>query len=142
MRTNPDVAALAAIDDDTLTVIIWHYHDDDVAGPGAAITLDLGGIPIRGGKPTLHHFRIDREHSNAFEAWKKMGSPANPSPEQYRSLELASQLAELEAPREVQVDGGKLSLKLTLPRQAVSLLRIDLSPKRVPARHGVSLFSE
>jgi xylan 1,4-beta-xylosidase len=130
VRADPDVAALAAIDGDKLTILIWHYHDDDVAGPDAAISLDLSGITSGAGKATLHHFRVDREHSNAFEAWKKIGSPANPSPEQYRSLERTSQLTEIEVPRDVQIEGGKLSLKLTLPRQAVSLLRLDLPPKR------------
>jgi xylan 1,4-beta-xylosidase len=126
VRTTPDVAALAALDGDKLTILAWHYHDDDLPGPDAAITLEVNGLPNRVAKTTLHHFRIDREHSNAFEAWKKLGSPAAPSPEQYQSLERASQLAEIEVPKEVQPEGGKLSLKLTLPRQAVSLLRFDL----------------
>jgi len=126
IRTAPDVAALGALDDDKLTILVWHYHDDDVAGPGAAITLELRGIPNRSYKPMLHHFRIDGEHSNAFEAWKKIGSPAHLSPEQYQSLERASQLAEIDAPKEVQIEDGKLSLKFALPRQAVSLFRLDL----------------
>jgi xylan 1,4-beta-xylosidase len=130
VRSDPDIAALAAIAGDKLTILIWHYHDDDVAGPDAEITLDLSGITSGAGKATLHHFRVDREHSNSFEAWKKIGSPVNPSPEQYRSLERASQLLEIEAQRDVQIEDGKLSLKLTLPRQAVSLLRLDLPPKR------------
>jgi xylan 1,4-beta-xylosidase len=132
VRTTPDVAAMAAIDDDTLTILAWHYHDDDVAGPDAAITIELSGLPARAGQPTLHHFRIDREHSNAFEAWKKIGSPADPSPEQYKTLERASQLAEIEAPKAVQIEGRKLALKLLLPRQAVSLLRIDLRSDAAP----------
>jgi xylan 1,4-beta-xylosidase len=128
VRTAPDVAARAAHDDDKITILVWHYHDDDVVGPDAAIMLELRGIPSRAGKPALHHFRIDREHCNAFEAWKKIGSPANPSPEQYHFLERASQLAEIEAPKEVHIKDGKLSLKFALPRQAVSLFRLDLPP--------------
>jgi xylan 1,4-beta-xylosidase len=126
VRKTPDVAALAALDEGKLTILAWHYHDDDLAGPDAAISFELSGLPNRVGSPVLHHFRIDREHSNAFEAWKKIGAPANPSPEQYKHLERASQLAEIEPPRDVQIEGRKLSFKLTLPRQAVSLMRIDL----------------
>lgn len=129
VRSAPDVAALAALNRDTLTVLVWHYHDDDVPGPDAAITLQLTGIPLVSGKASLRHFRIDRDHSNAFEAWKKMGAPQKPSPEQYQALERACRLAELEARKEVQVEGGGLSLELTLPRQAVSLLRFDLRPE-------------
>jgi xylan 1,4-beta-xylosidase len=128
VRGTTDVAALAALDRETLTVLLWHYHDDDVAGPDAAITLQLSGIPLASAKAALRHFRIDREHSNAFEAWKKIGSPQHPSPEQYRALERSCQLAELEPRKEVQVEGGRLSLQFALPRQAVSLLRLDLRP--------------
>lgn len=41
----PDVGVLATRDDQgRLTVLVWHYHDDDVAGPDAAVTLNLSGL--------------------------------------------------------------------------------------------------
>src|SRR5262245_25929219 len=36
VRERPDVAALASLDQRQLAVLLWHYHDDDVAGPDAA----------------------------------------------------------------------------------------------------------
>ncbi len=30
----------------------------------------------------LTAYRIDNEHSNSYEVWKKMGSPQNPTAEQ------------------------------------------------------------
>ena len=41
VRTDPDISALATSDDRSLRVLLWHYHDDDVAGPDAEIDLTL-----------------------------------------------------------------------------------------------------
>jgi xylan 1,4-beta-xylosidase len=83
VRGKSDVAALASLDTNRLCVLVWHYHDDDVAGPDAAISLALEGVGFD--KATLQHFRIDQEHSNAFSAWTKMGSPQNPAPSNTRN---------------------------------------------------------
>ena len=50
-----------------------------------------------------------------------MGSPQNPTAEQYAQLEKAGRLAALE-PKTVQVENGRMSVAFELPRQAVSLL--------------------
>ena len=45
VRAKPDVAALASLDGKKLCVLVWHYHDDDVPGPDAAVELSLTGLP-------------------------------------------------------------------------------------------------
>ena len=125
VRERPDVAALASLDKNKLCVMVWHYHDDQVLGPTADVDLALSGLPIQAGRARLQHFRIDDEHSNAFTVWQKMGSPQKPSPEQYRTLAQAGQLAALPEPRAVEVENRRASLRLSLPRQAVSLLVIE-----------------
>ncbi len=126
VRQQPDVAALASRDAGRATVLAWHYHDDDVAGPPAAVTLALEGIGVNRGKARLQHYRIDATHSNAHTAWQRMGSPAAPTPAQYKQLEAASELTRLEgAPSSVDVADGRVSLQFVLPRQAVSLLVIE-----------------
>jgi xylan 1,4-beta-xylosidase len=54
-----------------------------------------------------------------------MGSPAQPSPEQYARLETAGQLQLLGSPEWAAVKDGGLSLRFALPRHAVSLLRVE-----------------
>jgi xylan 1,4-beta-xylosidase len=127
VRGKPDVAALAGLADRTLGVLLWHYHDDDLPGPSAAIDLALDGLPAaaNAGPVLLQHYRIDGEHGNAFEAWRRLGSPQRPTPEQYAALLRASQLAPLGSPEWLHPAAGKLDLRLTLPRQAVSLLVLD-----------------
>ena len=125
VRGDPDVSALASLDQNKLCVLVWHYHDDDVPGPDAAVDMTLVGLPVTNGPATLTQYIIDADHSNSYEAWKRMGSPLSPSPEQYAQLEKAGQLARLGAPETIQVEKGRVVVHLKLPRQAVSLLVIE-----------------
>jgi xylan 1,4-beta-xylosidase len=139
VRGQPDVAALASQDKSTLAVMVWHYHDDDVPGPAANVELTVRGLPDSAGTLRMRQFRIDGEHSNAFTAWKKMGSPQEPSAKQYAELEKAGQLAEL-ATKDVEADGGTANVKISLPRQAVSLLVFELpeNPAETTATEATS----
>jgi xylan 1,4-beta-xylosidase len=125
VRGTPDVSALASLDARKLSVLVWHYHDDDVSGPDAAVKLSVSGLPQGRGEARVEHYRIDENHSNSFAAWKRMGSPIAPNEQQYGELEAAGKLAQMEAPATVPIDGGRATLQLALPRQAVSLLMLE-----------------
>ena len=137
VRASPDVSALASLDaavgtDRTsassrnrLCVLVWHYHDDDVPGPDADIQLSLPGLPIRADTVRLRQYRIDVDHSNAFTAWQRMGSPQQPTAKQYAELEKAGQLTLFAAPETVRVNDATVTLHVKLPRQAVSLLVLE-----------------
>jgi xylan 1,4-beta-xylosidase len=125
VRERPDVAALASRDANRATILAWHYHDDDVPGPAAEVSLTIEGLGLQSGTATLKHFRVDADHSNAYTVWQRMGSPQSPSTAQYERLESASELAMLEGPTRLTVADGRASLALTLPRQAVSLLVVE-----------------
>jgi xylan 1,4-beta-xylosidase len=122
VREKPDVAALAGRDGNKVAVCIWHYHDDDVAGPDAEISLLLDGLPAGARRANVRHYRIDHDHSNTYTLWQRMGKPQNPTPEQYAALEKAGELAELGPATTAVVEDGKLMLGFKLPRHAVSLL--------------------
>jgi xylan 1,4-beta-xylosidase len=122
VRSRPDVSALASLDANQLFVFVWHYHDDDLPGPAAEVELALNGLPWPDGEARLQHFRIDAGHSNAFAEWQRIGSPPQPSPEQYAQLEKAGQLTSLGAPQTVRFESGGTTVRFKLPRQAVSLL--------------------
>nr|WP_183819538.1 beta-xylosidase [Parvularcula dongshanensis] len=125
VREEPDVAAYAARDGNTVTAMVWHYHDDMVDGPDAAVTLTFEGLPAKAEGATLKHYRIDEEHSNAFAAWQRMGSPAEPTAAQTGALEEASGLSALGEPEQVAVENGKAVVDFTLPRRGVSLLVLE-----------------
>jgi xylan 1,4-beta-xylosidase len=121
VRDQPDVSALASLNGNKVRVLAWHYHDDDLPGPEASVRLTIQGLPPVE-RVGFDHYRIDNSHSNAFEAWKRMGSPEQPTAEQYAQLERAGHLTALHDTQIVPLDHGSVLVAFTLPRQAVSLL--------------------
>jgi hypothetical protein len=75
--------------------------------PAAVVHLTLAAIPASAHSILLRHYRIDRDHSNAYTVWKQMGSPQNPTPEQYAQLEAAGQLQLLGSPAWLRPEKGK-----------------------------------
>ena len=53
-----------------------------------------------------------------------MGSPQQPSPDQYAQLEKAGQLQLLTPEKQVPVTNGRVTVSFQLPRQGVSLLEL------------------
>ena len=122
VRAAPDVGVMASRAEDQVAVLAWHYHDDDVPGPAAAVELQITGLP----RDFTHvrHFRIDADHSNAYTAWQRLGSPVAVDKAGWDSLRAAAQLTELQDGTDMSLTRGRMRLSFMLPRQAVSLLLI------------------
>jgi xylan 1,4-beta-xylosidase len=125
VRKEGDVDAFASRGERALAVMVWHYHDDGVPGPEARVELTLEGVSTGGRKARLTHYRVDEQHGNAFTAWKKMGSPQRPTAAQREALDKAAELGVLENARAVELAGGKLVLRFAMPRQSISLVRLE-----------------
>lgn len=121
VRGAADVGVLATRGPDgKLAVLAWHYHDDDVAGPAADVTLSLKGLGA-GALRKVNQWRIDQANGNAFAAWQAMGAPQSPDQKQALALEAASRMQPAEiAP--LAVRDGQAELRFRLPRQGVTLL--------------------
>ena len=129
-ENNPDVSALASLDKNKLAVLVWHYYDDDVPGPDANVDLALDNLPFANGDVKLTQYRIDADHSNSYEAWKRMGSPLPLSETQFAELEKAGQLAELEPPKNLRVNDGKLDLNFAAAPAGGCVAGADLELSR------------
>lgn len=124
VRNKPDVGCLASADGDRLWLMLWHYHDDDVEGPDAEVTVTIEtDAALLDKLRVVSEHRVDRTHSNSYAAWQAMGSPVAPNERQYQQLLDASKLAETPSPA-LTADGGRASLRLTAPRQAVILVEL------------------
>jgi xylan 1,4-beta-xylosidase len=123
VRNKPDISAFASRSENSISILLCHYHDDDLPGPSAEISLSLTGLPEKITSAKFQHFRIDETHSNAFTEWKRQGSPQSLTPEQYAQLEKSGRLTELESTRTINFSNHQTKLTLQLPRQAVSLLQ-------------------
>jgi xylan 1,4-beta-xylosidase len=124
VRQSADIDGLATSASGEAAVMLWNYHDDDLAAPEAAVTVSIQSIPAYAHRVLLQHYRIDDQHSNAYTVWKEMGSPQSPSPEQYARLRAAGELQLLDSPRWITPEKGEITIDLQLPRTAVSLLRV------------------
>ncbi|MEO7537236.1 MAG: beta-xylosidase [Ferruginibacter sp.] len=122
-KSYSDINGMACKDADAATVMLWNYHDDDLKADAEQVSVKIKGLTAK--QVLLHHYRIDSTHSNSYELWKKMGSPKNPSTEQIAALEKAGQLHLLGSPEWINIKNGEATIKLLLPRQGVSLLKLD-----------------
>ncbi len=125
VRGSADINAVATRKEHEVEILVWNYHDDDIPAPAAPIDLLVEGLPANINRALSEHFRIDDEHSNAFTAWKAMGSPQSPSSTQYEALERAGQLQLLNSPAWIPIERGTARRQFVLPRQGVSLVRIS-----------------
>jgi xylan 1,4-beta-xylosidase len=122
---SPDVGVLATrTADKKLAIFVWHYHDDDVAGAPAAVSLKVSGL---GSAKTLgvSQWRVDNANGNAFAAWQKMGAPQSPNEKQYAELEAASVMKPEQWAQPTIVNRGAATLNFTVPRQGVTLLVLE-----------------
>lgn len=124
VRALPDINAIAARKDREIEILVWNYHDDDVPFPAALVDLEITGLPSDTTRSLLEHFRVDSDHSNAFTAWKEMGSPQAPSAGEYERLQAAGQVQLLASPAWIEIQHGIVQLHFALPRQGLSLVRL------------------
>jgi xylan 1,4-beta-xylosidase len=123
VRAREDVNAVATRKAREVNVLVWNYHDDDVAVADAAVTLAVKGL--LGKSVRVQEFRMDAGHSNGYAAWLKMGSPQKPTPAQYAELEKAGKLSELKPESVLAVKDKNAEVKMNLPRQGVELVRLS-----------------
>jgi len=124
VRGEADVDALATTDGNQAAVLLWNYHDADEPAAAAPVSMDIAGVPAGVHRVLVQQFRIDETHSNAYTVWKQMGSPQQPTTEQYERLKDAAGLQLLDAPVWAEVTGRKVHMNLSMPRQSISLIKL------------------
>jgi xylan 1,4-beta-xylosidase len=125
VKTNPDVKAFATHDSHTANALVWSYHDDSNQSAPVEIRLRIGGLPQGVSRVLLEHWGVDGDRSNAYTAWRTMGSPQKPSAGEYERLKAAGQLQSCESPRWIAVaEGNSVEITFTQPAQGLSMLHI------------------
>ena len=123
VRGNPDVNALASVGPNGASVMLFNYHDrNDLEVAATPVTLNLKNIS--GTKVMVKQYRVDQQFSNSYSVYKEMGSPKEPTTAQIQALEKAGQLQLFTSPKWVDVQAGKMTLSLDLPRQGVALFQL------------------
>ncbi len=127
VRDKPDVGAFATRNGTSVAVLLWHYHDDDLPGLPADVTLSLAALSRTAKRVAIEEIRVDEDHGNPFVVWKGMGSPKSPSATQREQL-LAAASNTVLPPRQAALIGGRLATTVRLPRQSVVLLVVTPVP--------------
>jgi len=122
IRNNNDVNAIAGKSNNSIAAMVWNYNDADIKSEDAIIKLHINGLPKK--KITIQHYRVDSAYSNSFEKWKAMGKPQQLTDKQFKELEKAGQLQEINMPVNKITDKGTVELNFNLPRQGVSLIKL------------------
>lgn len=128
VRGKPDIDAMATADGRGAAVMLWNYHDAENGGADAPVNVAVRGLPKNAVRVRLLHYRIDDTHSNAYTAWKAMGSPQNPTADQLAQLKDREGLELLDSPRWLTATGGAVTVETQMPRQSVSLLQLEWTP--------------
>lgn len=124
VRANADIDAFATAADHQAAVLLWNYHDADEPAAPSPVSLTIDGLPANVHRVLVQHYRIDDTHSNAYTVWKHMGSPQQPTTEQYAQLQASAGLQLLDAPVWADVSNGKLQVNSSMPRQSISLVKL------------------
>jgi xylan 1,4-beta-xylosidase len=123
VKKRGDIHAIASTKQQSVWIMVWNYHDDNVTGGSSAVQLTVNGLTAN--NVMVHHYRVDQRFSNAFEKWKAMGRPQTVTPADYQELESAGQLQLYTSPQWLDVAHEKAVLTFDLPRQGVSLVQLS-----------------
>jgi xylan 1,4-beta-xylosidase len=121
--TQTDVGVMATKENNSAAILLWNYHDADIKGDTITVSVSINNIPAASIK--LSQYRIDDAHSNAYEVWKKMGSPQNPTTEQIKALEKAGGLQQMNSAETLHIKDHSAQINIALPKQAVTLLKVS-----------------
>jgi len=88
-RLDPDLANALVTKraDGTLAIAVWNYAEPGQSGADRKVHLTVRGVS---GTSAYHVEILDRDHGSALSAWQRMGSPVDPTQEQYRELQRAA----------------------------------------------------
>ncbi|MGB9147583.1 MAG: glycosyl hydrolase family 39, partial [Acidobacteriaceae bacterium] len=100
----------------TLAIAAWNLVDPGESGSEKTITFDLKGVKD-GTYAEIQ--RVDAKHGDTLDAWKTMGSPKYPTPEQVEALRKVAQLGE---PEGEEIRDHRLTV--TLPPMGLAVIQI------------------
>jgi len=122
----PQVDGLATIAaDGSVAVVIWNFDENAKKSGVARVLLEVRSLPTGFKKVSVERFQIDREHSNSYSAWKKLGAPQDPTPEQVKYIQENESLKLVETQRETEVVDGVVRYVFDLPVHGVCLVKIN-----------------
>ena len=116
LKNDSPNAIVTQRDDGTFAIALWNLVDPGVTGKNEMVTLQFPGA-LRSQSAKIS--RVDNDHGNTLAAYRALGSPAYPTPEQVEALNRETALGE---PERQNLTRGKLTL--TLAPNALVLVEV------------------
>lgn len=116
--------------DGRIAIAIWNGTLDQSKTEGDArldrdVMLTIEGVPA--GRYRLRHRRVDADHSNLQEVWRRAGGGDWPDAKGWAHLRKADRLEDLEPERDISVGTGEaVRLEFALPMPAISFVELML----------------
>ncbi|MDW7679226.1 MAG: hypothetical protein SCK70_01575, partial [bacterium] len=121
-------------------VLLYHFDEGfinpDRKGDPVKTTLQVKNVPP--GNYYIQHYKIDDKHSNAYEAWKAIGSPQSLSSAQIKFLKEKDGLTLAEPVYQEKISDSMWEKDVNMPVNSVSLHVVkkvtDLTPPEPPEK--------
>lgn len=119
------VDALATVNNDgEIAVLVWNFAEDGTCAD-EPVQLILSALSPDLAQYTTELWRIDRTFSNSWTAWRNLGAPESPSPEQIAQLRSRHELELALQPSVAKAESGEIDVHLRLTGQSVTLVKFS-----------------
>ena len=108
----------------SIEVLVYCHRDTWEKNESHAVELAVKKPPFEGAYK-ITHYRIDKEHSNAYAEWVRQGRPDYPAGSQYNAIKARDGLELLCPVQEVLVQDENIKLSFDMPVKSVSLIIIE-----------------
>ena len=123
----PTVGAVGALPsahpDGGVAVVVWHHNDDQYARGMNEVELEVRDLPCAGRHVQVTQYLIDEHHSNSHTAWRALGAPQDPSPEDVEATRRRSSL-EVVHDEKLESCPSSLSFQVSLKCPGAMLVRV------------------
>ena len=108
----------------SLEAFIYCHEDTWLTDSVYPVEFSAENLPFKG-PYKITHYRIDKNHSNAYAEWLRQGQPDWPTEYQYAAIKEKAELELAEPVKTVIPLDGKVKLSFDMPIQSVSLIIIE-----------------
>lgn len=120
----PEVSGFATSDNlGNIQIMVYSHHDDWDVNEDFNIDLVIEGVSANS---TITHYRIDKNHSNAYAEWVRQGKPDYPEDSIYRAIKERDGLELFTGNTSTEPCGAEVKISFNMPAHAVSFINISI----------------
>lgn len=119
-----DGLAVLSANKNQVALLFSSHHDDWDLAHSTTVEIELDKASFDADKLNMVHYRIDKEHSNAYSEWVKQGRPKYPSYSQKQEIKSRENLELFTGETKIKLLDERLCLEFEMPAHSISLIII------------------